>query len=293
MNDGTLTRPVISAWKAKPTMEGAGVRLLRAFGNAEALQLDPFLLLDAFHSDNPDDYKSGFPWHPHRGIETITYLLDGEIEHADSLGNKGLITSGDVQWMTAGSGIIHQEMPLGDRKGRMAGFQLWSNLPARGKMMDPRYREVKSAEIPIVKTSDGATIRVIAGEVDGVTGPVKEVVTDPLLLDVSLAPFARATLPAAVDHSCFAYVIEGEAAFDAAQATSGERSGADTLVRFGGGGSIVVTTDARPARFLLVAGRPLEEPVAWAGPIVMNTKDELRTAFRELDEGSFVRHPRA
>lgn len=273
-------------------MEGAGVHLRRAFGHEQLPKIDPFLLLDAFRSENPDDYRRGFPWHPHRGIETITYILDGDVEHGDSLGNRGVISPGDVQWMTAGSGIIHQEMPKGDRKGQMAGFQLWSNLPAKDKMMDPRYREVKQAEIPIVKTAEGASVRVIAGEVDGVQGPVREIVTDPEMLDVSLpagSTFTRTTKPG---HTVFAYVFEGEGGFGPGAGPRGGREGVlhtDTVALYGPGDRITVRTERKPVRFLFVSGRPLQEPIAWYGPIVMNTDEELQTAFQEFQDGSFVK----
>ncbi len=279
-------RAIRKVWKSEPTIEGAGVRLKRAFGFHEAPQLDPFLLLDAFGSENPDDYRRGFPWHPHRGIETITYILDGEVEHGDSLGNRGVISPGDVQWMTAGGGIIHQEMPKGDRRGRMAGFQLWANLPA-------------------VTTPEGARVRVVAGEVSGVRGPVREIVTDPELLDVSLAAgksFAHRVKPG---HTVFAYVFEGEGFFDAgrdpfAREAAGESwfdmrhptaCAEGTVVLYGPGDSVAVTADKKPVRFLLVSGKPLGEPVAWYGPIVMNTREELRTAFEEYEKGTFVRRP--
>ncbi len=306
MQNGKSDRRVNKVWKSKRTIEGAGVHLRRAFGFQEVPQLDPFLLLDAFKSENPDDYKRGFPWHPHRGIETITYILDGDVEHGDSMGNRGIIAAGDVQWMTAGSGIIHQEMPKGDRKGQMWGFQLWSNLPARDKMMDPRYREVKQATIPRVKTPDGATVRVICGEVAGVQGPVREIVTDPEYLDVVLPAGNSFTHAVKPGHTVFAYVIEGEGYFDQARDPFAREAvgenyfdmarpcacGADTLVLYGRGDNIVVTAEQQPVRFLLVAGKPLKEPVAWYGPIVMNTQAELRTAFREYEQGTFVRHPR-
>jgi len=286
-------RRIKKVWKSQPTMEGAGVRLRRAFGFDETPALDPFLLLDAFHSENPEDYKRGFPWHPHRGIETITYILDGDVEHGDSLGNRGLISAGDVQWMTAGSGIIHQEMPKGDRKGEMWGFQLWSNLPARRKMMEPRYREVKQGEIPLVKTAGGAAVRVIAGEAEGAQGPVREIVTEPLFLDVSLPAGKTFTQPG---HTVFAYVIEGEGYFDGAPDALARQTpaayGEGTLVLYGPGDSVTVSSDKKSVRFLLVAGRPLEEPIAWQGPIVMNTQAELRTAFREYQDGTFVKHAR-
>ena len=303
MPSGEIDRTFHKVWKSKPAIEGAGVHLKRAFGFAEVPQLDPFLLLDAFRSDNPDDYRRGFPWHPHRGIQTITYVLDGDVEHGDSLGNRGIISAGDVQWMTAGSGIVHQEMPKGDRKGQMWGFQLWSNLPANHKMMDPRYREVKQVAVPQVKTPEGAEVRVISGEVAGVRGPVREIVTDPEFLDVSLRADATFAHPARAGHTVFAYVIEGEGYFDRgrdpfAREAVGENyfdmarpcaCGEGTLVLYGPGDRTVVTTEKRPVRFLLVAGRPLKEPIAWYGPIVMNTQEELRTAFREYEQGTFVK----
>ena len=303
MKNNATVRAIKKVWKAKPVMEGAGVHLNRVFGFREMPELDPFLLLDAFRSENPDDYRAGFPWHPHRGMETITYILDGEVEHQDSLGNKGVIRPGDVQWMTAGSGIIHQEMPKGDRKGQMAGFQLWSNLPARQKMMDPRYREVKNNDIPAVKTPEGATVRVIAGDVAGKKGPVGDIVSDPEYLDVSVPKGKTFTHPVKADHTVFAFVFEGEGYFDAARDPFARQDevqkyvdlerpcvcGDGSLVLYGPGSSVVVSTDKRPVRFLLVSGKPLQEPVAWYGPIVMNTQDELKTAFREFQEGTFVK----
>jgi len=299
-------RRVKKVWRSQPTLEGAGVHLRRAFGFQEVPQLDPFLLLDDFRGENPEDYKLGFPWHPHRGMETITYMLDGEVEHGDSLGNGGLISPGDVQWMTAGSGIVHQEMPKGDRKGRMGGFQLWANLPAHDKMMDPRYREVKDGEIPVVKTPGGAVVRVICGDVAGVQGPVREIVTDPEYLDVSLPAGKAFTHPVKAGHTVFAYVIEGEGYFDQGRDSFAREAvgvnyfdtaqqcvcGEGTLVLYGPGNSVAVTAEQKPVRFLLVAGKPLKEQVAWRGPIVMNTQDELRTAFREYQEGTFLRHAR-
>ena len=290
MKTERIVRPAAKVWKSQPTLEGAGVHLRRAFGFHEVPNLDPFLLLDAFRSENPDDYRAGFPWHPHRGIETITYMLDGEVEHGDSMGNRGLIAPGDVQWMTAGSGIIHQEMPKGDRKGQMWGFQLWSNLPRSQKMMDPRYREVKQAEIPTVKTPEGASVRVVAGEIDGVRGPVGEIVSDPEFLDVSLPAGRTFTHAVKAGHTVFAYIAEGEGFFDPANPRAS--MSADTLVLYGAGNTVTVTTDRKPVRFLLVAGKPLGEPVAWRGPIVMNTQAELRTAFEEFERGTFVKHGR-
>ena len=299
-------RRIRKVWKAKPTIEGAGVHLKRAFGYHEVPQLDPFLLLDDFRSNDPAEYVRGFPWHPHRGIETITYVLAGDVEHGDSLGNRGVISSGDVQWMTAGSGIIHQEMPKGDREGRMWGFQLWANLPARHKMMDPRYREVKRDDIPEATTAEGATVRVVCGEVAGVRGPVREIVTEPDYLDVSIPARSTFRHPVKAGHTVFAYVFEGEGYFDPerdpyAREDVGERyfdmerpcvCGNGTVVLYGPGDTVAVSTEERPVRFLLVSGRPLGEPVAWYGPIVMNTQAELRVAFREYEQGTFVKHAR-
>ena len=299
-------RRIKKVWKAKPTVEGAGVRLKRVFGNHEVPQLDPFLLLDDFRSNDAAEYVRGFPWHPHRGIETITYVLAGDVEHGDSLGNRGVISSGDVQWMTAGSGIIHQEMPKGDREGRMWGFQLWANLPARHKMMDPRYQEVKRDDIPEATTAEGATVRVVCGEVAGVRGPVREIVTEPDYLDVSIPARSTFRHPVKAGHTVFAYVFEGEGYFDPerdpyAREDVGERyfdmerpcvCGNGTVVLYGPGDTVAVSTEERPVRFLLVSGRPLGEPVAWYGPIVMNTQAELRVAFREYEQGTFVKHAR-
>ncbi len=305
MSERVGVRQIKRVWKSIPTVEGAGVRLNRVFGFHQIPQLDPFLLLDCFRSDNRDDYVRGFPWHPHRGIETITYVLDGDVEHQDSLGNRGVIRSGDVQWMTAGSGIIHQEMPQGDAKGRMWGFQLWSNLPKRQKMMDPRYREVTSGQIPAVKTAEGATVRIICGEVGGVQGPVREIVTDPELLDVSLPAGKTFTRPVKAGYTAFAYVVEGEGYFDAGRnpferEVVGEnyfdmpsscvcREGEIVLYE-PAGDTVLVTTDKKPVRFLLISGKPLKEPIAWRGPIVVNTQAELATAFQEYQDGSFIKH---
>ena len=285
-------------------MEGAGVRLNRVFGFHQVPQLDPFLLLDCFQSDRRDDYVKGFPWHPHRGIETITYVLDGDVEHEDSLGNRGIIRPGDVQWMTAGSGIIHQEMPQGSPKGRMWGFQLWANLPGAQKMMDPRYREVTAQQIPMVKTADGATVRIICGEANGTRGPVREIVTDPEYLDVSLPAGKSFTHAVKPGYTVFAFVIEGEGYFDPgrnpfAREAVGEsyfemkpacacREGTIALFE-PAGDAVLVSADKTPVRFLLVSGKPLKEPVAWYGPIVMNTKQELQTAFQEFEAGTFIK----
>jgi redox-sensitive bicupin YhaK (pirin superfamily) len=277
-------RPIKNVWNSQPTIEGAGVRLRRAIGFQGEHVFDPFLLLDDFRSHRPDDYRRGFPWHPHRGMETITYVLDGDVEHGDSLGHAGVISSGDVQWMTAGRGILHQEMPKGDAKGRMDGFQLWANLPAKQKMTAPRYRDVRGKEIPTVKAAGGAVVRVIAGEVEGTRGPVRDVAADPEYLDVALPQGSELDHTVPAGHTVFAYVFEGEAFFEAGKPARGDGS----LVLFGPGTRVVVRAESQPARFLLVSGAPLGESIAWGGPIVMNTRDELEQAFRELREGTFI-----
>ncbi len=280
-------RVIKKIWKSEPTVEGAGVRLHRGFGFNEVPLIDPFLLFDDFRSNNPSEYEAGFPWHPHRGIETITYVLAGDVEHGDSMGNRGVIAAGDLQWMTAGSGIIHQEMPKGNAEGRMWGFQLWSNLPASRKMMTPRYRGIKAAEIPVVKTSAGSTIRVICGRVHGTQGPVREIVTDPLYLDVTVPEGAAFTQTVKPGYTVFAYVFEGEGYFDRGRSSVCSDG---TVVLYGAeGDEVVVTTKDKPVRFLLVSGKPLGEPVAWYGPIVMNTQEELRVAFQEFENGTFVK----
>jgi redox-sensitive bicupin YhaK (pirin superfamily) len=300
----TTIRKIKKMWKSRPTVEGAGVHLKRAFGNYEMAQLDPFLLLDDFRSDNPKHFVKGFPWHPHRGIETITYVLRGVVEHGDSIGNSGVIDSGDVQWMTAGSGIIHQEMPKGDGKKVMSGFQLWANLPASHKMMDPRYRDVKSRQIPEIALKNGAKVKIICGELSGVEGPVRDIVTDPEYLDVSLPGEATFTHRIAKGKNVFAYVIEGEGYFDPdrdsyAHEVIGtnyfdfKRSclcSNETVVLYGDGDEITVTPDKNGVRFLLASGKPIGEPVAWYGPIVMNTQEELRVAFEEYQNGTFIKY---
>ncbi len=269
--------------RSRAAVEGAGVHLHRAIGMGPPEEYDPFLLLDDFRSDDPAEYKPGFPWHPHRGMETITYVLRGRVEHRDSLGNRDVIGPGDVQWMTAGSGIIHQEMPDGDGDGAMYGFQLWANLPAADKMMKPRYRGIKSAEIPTATDAGGATVRVIAGTAGGVTGPVRDVVTRPEYLDVSLPAGATFRHETPRGHTVFAYVIDGAARF-------GERTlGDGHLVHFGDGDAVEVHAGDAAARFLLVSGKPIGEPIAWAGPIVMNTQAELERAFAELEQGTFIK----
>jgi len=296
-------RPVQRIVKSVPTMEGAGVRLHRAFGFGRTSEFDPFLLLDDFRSDRPEDYRAGFPSHPHRGIETITYVLAGTVEHQDSIGNRGAIGTGDVQWMTAGSGIIHQEMPVGDRDGRMHGFQLWANLPASLKMSPPRYQEVRASAIPLVADDDGTRVRVVCGSYRGTKGPVEGVATDPSYFDVSVPAGKTKTIPVEAARIAFAYVFAGAAKFcDAdrplavptegagwADATPPAEIGDRTLVLFGRGDEISVKAGAAGVRFLLVSGVPLGEPVAWYGPIVMNTQDELRQAFDELQRGTFLK----
>ena len=282
----TIVRTIRKVWRARPTIEGAGVHLKRAFGNQEAPQLDPFLLLDDFRSDDPSKYLPGFPWHPHRGIETITYVIEGDVEHGDSLGNKGDIGPGDVQWMTAGSGIIHQEMPKGDAKGRMGGFQLWANLPASRKMMDPRYRDVKRSQIPEVTLEGGVKVKIISGRVNGVEGPVQDIVTDPEYIDVAVPRGAKYTHPVKRSHTVFAYVIEGSACFAPGRECC---SGPETLVHYGEGDAVSITAEKEPVRFLLVSGKPIGEPVAWYGPIVMNTDEEIRVAFDEYRKGTFIK----
>jgi quercetin 2,3-dioxygenase len=280
------TRKIKTTLKGKPTTEGAGVHLFRAFGYYEAPQFDPFLLLDDFRNDDPERYLRGFPEHPHRGIETITYVLAGDVEHRDSLGNQGVIGAGDVQWMTAGNGIIHAEMPRGDDKGRMYGFQLWANLPAKNKMMDPRYQEMAANEIPVIELDQNIVMKVISGEVSGVTGPVRDVVIDPLYLDVAMPTNSEFTLPTKRGHTVFAYLFEGQAVFD----ENGANTGHETVVLYDDGDEIQIRTTELPARFLLISGKPIGEPVAWHGPIVMNRQDELTIAFDEYRNGTFIKH---
>ncbi len=278
-------RFVEDVWKSRPTLEGAGVRLRRAFGFNEVPHFDPFLLLDDFGSDDPDDYIAGFPWHPHRGIETITYMLEGELQHGDSLGNKGVIGAGDVQWMTAGSGIIHEEMPR-RQEGPMAGFQLWANLPRSHKMMEPRYREVNGSDIPEVTIGGSVKVKIVAGDVGGVKGPVQDVVTNPEYLDVSVNSRSEFGHTVERGNTVFAYVIEGKAYFDTDKNLAYE---AKNVILFGDGDQVVVSTGDVPIRFLLVSGNPIQEPIAWRGPIVMNTQEELQTAFEEYRRGTFIK----
>lgn len=277
-----MSRTVARVVEPQEVTEGAGVRLHRSIGTRSLNYLDPFLLLDHFSSKNPKDYQAGFPLHPHRGIETVTYLLAGEIRHKDTLGNAGSIGAGDVQWMTAGGGILHEEMPQVRPEGNV-GFQLWVNLPAKLKMMAPRYQEIRARDIPQFKRKDGSVVRLIAGVLDGTCGPVKEIAADPFYADVSLPAGAVFQLPIPRGHTAFAYLFEGEAAF----ADSGETISATRLVVWNDGNAVVVTTSKQPARFLLVSGKPLREPIARHGPFVMNTREEIEQALRDLDNGTF------
>ncbi|WP_435138601.1 pirin family protein [Pseudopelagicola sp. nBUS_19] len=296
-------RPVLETSIAQPTTEGAGVHLHRAFGFRDPDELDPFLMMDHFRNDDPARYQAGFPWHPHRGIETITYVLSGAVEHKDSLGNTGHLGAGDVQWMTAGSGILHQEMPTPDARGMNHGFQLWANLPGALKMTDPRYQDVVAGEIPEITDDDGTRVRVIIGSFWGQTGPVDGIAADPVFLDVSIPPGVKKTLPVDTYRRAFAYVFEGEAAFADASTPTGillekdvagkevnirDLSGDRTLINFGTGDEVTVQAGEEGVRFLLVSGKPIREPVAWHGPIVMNTQAELKKAFSDLRNGTFI-----
>jgi redox-sensitive bicupin YhaK (pirin superfamily) len=279
------TRSIGRVLHSIPTIEGAGVRLKRAFGHREAKAFDPFLLLDDFHSENPQDYIAGFPWHPHRGIETVTYMIDGQVKHEDSMGNSGVVGSGDIQWMTAGSGIIHQEMPQ-QRDGLLWGFQLWANLPSAHKMMKPRYQDIQARDIPEVEADGGARVRIIAGRFGADEGPVRDIVTNPEYLDVSLPPDARFTHEVEEGHNLFAYILSGEGYFD----TKREKTlAAESLVHYNEGTEVTIQAERDPLRFLLISGRPIGDPIAWHGPIVMNTEDELQQAFNELREGTFIK----
>ena len=298
------TRSIRKVLKSKPVIEGAGVHLRRVFGFSEVPQFDPFLMLDDFRSDNPSHYLKGFPWHPHRGIETITYVLRGDVEHGDSMGNSGVITSGDVQWMTAGSGIIHQEMPKGDAHGAMYGFQLWANLPAAHKMMEPRYRDVKREQIPELTVENNVKVKIICGRVGKTQGPVRDIVIDPEYLDVTVPAKSTFVHPTKRGHTVFAYVTEGKGYFCQEKnpftyEVEGENYfdikrdpfvGNGTLVLFDNGDEVMVSTEDEPVRFLLISGKPIGEPVAWYGPIVMNTQEELKIAFEEYNKGTFIKH---
>ena len=297
-------RPIKQLTQATPVIEGAGVHLHRAFGFGKTEDFDPFLLLDDFRNDNPDHYRAGFPWHPHRGIETITYILSGTVEHGDSLGNQGSLGAGDIQWMTAGRGILHQEMPKGDANGQMHGFQLWANLPAAHKMTAPRYQDVQATDIPEITDDDGTKARVICGTFWGQKGPVEGIAADPGYLDISIPPGGRKKLPVETDRHAFAYIFGGAGTFRDASApqpvktehldlsgeVSSEEMGNRSLVLFDNGNEVTVQAGTQGIRFLLVSGRPLEEPAAWRGPIVMNTQEELQQAFSELQNGTFIRN---
>ena len=297
-------RRIHSIRKSRPTIEGAGVHLKRAFGFGEVPEFDPFLMLDDFHTSKPEEYLAGFPWHPHRGIETVTYLLQGRVEHSDSMGHKGVIGAGDIQWMTAGSGVIHQELPQKSPTGTMWGFQFWTNLPAAKKMMPPRYRDIQAADVPEVTVGDAARVMIISGTVNGVRGPVRDIVTEPEFLDVVLAAGGTFTHPVKPGHTAFAYVLDGSGYFDQQREAFAHRGfgagwsdlqrpcacGPETVVLYErAGDAVVVTAEKRPVRFLLLTGKPLGEPVAWYGPIVMNTREELRVAFEEYEQGTFVK----
>jgi hypothetical protein len=290
--------------KAQPAMEGAGVHLHRVFGFGDTTQTDPFLMMDDFRNDVPAHYERGFPWHPHRGIETITYVLEGEVAHGDSLGNNGVLGAGSVQWMTAGSGILHQEMPKGNAAGQMHGFQLWANLPSALKMTDPRYQDIAGNDVPQIIDDDGTVVKIITGNFWGKAGPVDGIAADPLFLDVSITPNGRKTLPVDTRANAFAYVFAGQGSFVDASTPIGVRvekevageelnirdmTGNRTLVRFGNGDDVTVQAGPDGVRFLLIAGRPLQEPVAWHGPIVMNTQAELQQAMRDLQNGNFIK----
>ncbi len=297
-------RPILEQRHATPTMEGAGVHLHRAFGFADPSELDPFLLFDDFRNERPQDYKKGFPWHPHRGIETITYVLSGTVHHGDSLGNTGALGAGDVQWMTAGSGIMHQEMPQGNAQGQMHGFQLWANLPSSLKMTAPRYQDVKSKDIPVITDDDGTTVKVIVGSFWGQTGPVDGIAADPQYLDIFVPAGVKKTFKVDTYRKAFAYVFEGAGAFADASKPFGvllekevggeeynirDLSGNRTLVKFGTGDEVTVQAGPEGIRFLLISGAPIQEPVAWHGPIVMNTREELIQAVTELRNGNFIK----
>lgn len=297
-------RPILEQRRAIPTMEGAGVHLHRAFGFQDPTELDPFLLFDDFRNEIPEHYLRGFPWHPHRGIETITYVLAGEVDHGDSLGNRGTLGAGDVQWMTAGSGILHQEMPRGNRQGQMHGFQLWANLPGALKMTAPRYQDVKGKDIPEVIDNDGTKVRVIVGSFWGKTGPVDGIAADPQYLDISVPPGVKKTFKVDTYRRAFAYVFAGSGAFVDASKPTGvllekevmgqevnirDMTGDRTLIRFGTGDEVTVQAGEKGVRFLLISGAPLQEPVAWHGPIVMNTREEIQQAMRDLRNGTFIR----
>lgn len=297
-------RPVVSSSQAVAAMEGAGVKLHRAFGFHKPSQFDPFLLFDDFRNDRPEDYQAGFPWHPHRGIETITYVLNGSVEHGDSLGNTGTLGAGSVQWMTAGSGILHQEMPKGNAQGQMHGFQLWANLPSSLKMTAPRYQDVEAQDIPVITDDDGTQVRVIVGEFWGKRGPVDGVAAEPQYLDISVPAGQRKRFAIDTYRNAFAYVFEGSGSFRDASTPTGvllekevagqelnirDLSGDRTVVEFGTGDEVTVMAGPEGVRFLLISGAPIQEPVAWHGPIVMNTQAELQQAMQDLKNDTFIK----
>lgn len=297
-------RKIKKVFKSKQTIEGAGVHLKRAFGFSELPLFDPFLLMDDFRAGNPNQYIKGFPWHPHRGIETITYVLEGKVEHGDSLGNSGIIDSGDVQWMTAGSGIIHQEMPKGNKRGKMEGFQLWANLPAAEKMMSPRYRDVRSDDIPVITLENDITVKIICGMVNGIRGPVHDIRIDPGYMDITVPAQTVYHHPTKQGHTVLVYIIGGQGYFcKEKKPFTHETAGVNyfdmetdpvadngSLILFEDGDFVQIETEAVPVRFLLISGKPLGEPIAWYGPIVMNTQEELRIAFEEYQNGRFLKH---
>ena len=279
-----MIRKISKSWKGTRTVDGAGVKLTRIFSNNETRELDPFLLLDQFGSKNPEDYLAGFPWHPHRGIETVTYMIRGEVEHGDSLGNKGVIRSGDIQWMTAGSGIIHQEMPK-RYEGESFGFQLWVNLPSKKKMCEPKYRGLVAKDLPEIEISKGVRAKVIAGKAGKKQGPVRDLAVDITYIDFTLDPGALLVQDTDEAHTAFAYVFEGDVKFG----ENGGSSSAPGIVLFGKGKTVKATAGKKGARFMLATGKPLREPIAWGGPIVMNTEEELELAFEELRNGTFIK----
>lgn len=296
-------RKIRKVFKSRPTIEGAGVHLRRGFGFSETPLFDPFLLFDDFRSDDPRYFIKGFPWHPHRGIETITYVLSGNVEHGDSMGNKGVIGPGDIQWMTAGNGIIHQEMPKGDANGHMGGFQLWANLPASQKMMDPRYRGLTSMEIPEVSPDKNVSMKIICGKVGNTQGPVRDIVIDPEYLDVTVSRKSEYAHPTKPGHTVLTYVIGGKGIFchekdpfdyevEGLNYFDFQRDpfvGDGNIILFDDGKNVIISTEEEPVRFLLISGKPIKEPIAWYGPIVMNTQEELKVAFDEYRKGTFIR----
>ena len=297
-------RPILERKKSNQVLEGAGVRLDRAFGFRNTNDFDPFLLLDDFRNNNPKDYQLGFPWHPHRGIETITYILKGSVEHKDSLGNSGELHDGDIQWMTAGSGILHQEMPKGNNKGEMHGFQLWSNLPSNLKMTNPHYQDIKSSDIKVLNDDDGSIVKIIMGDYRGYNSLVKGIASNPQYFDIYVPPNKIKSFPISIRDNCFAYIFEGEAKFDYASTPKGvnveksynnedymirDMSGNKTLITFDKGDEIRLLSGNEGVRFLLVSGNPIQEPIAWHGPIVMNTREEIKVAMTELNNGTFIK----